>query len=89
MGENDKFTIQLGITDADSIEWQQLDETSCTATSEDCANKNNICTWNTLATQNDYTVTDSGQFRVQINYQNGCFSRFILMCLRIHWISTT
>ncbi|MEM9000690.1 MAG: T9SS type B sorting domain-containing protein [Bacteroidota bacterium] len=75
-GDNDEATIQLGITDADSIVWQQLDETSCADVGDDCANKNATCTWNDLATQDNYTLTDSGRYRVVINYQNGCFSRF-------------
>ncbi len=75
-GENDEALIQLGITDADSIVWQQLDETSCTDIGDDCANTNTSCVWNDLATQNNYTLTDSGKYRVVINYVNGCFSRF-------------
>lgn len=75
-GENDSALIQLGITDADSIVWQKLDETSCSDNGDDCANKNASCTWSDLATQDNYNVTESGEYRVVINYQNGCFSRF-------------
>ncbi len=75
-GENDEATIQLGITDAQSIVWQQLDETSCADAGDDCPNINSTCTWNDIVTQDNYTVTDSGKYRVVINYQNGCFSRF-------------
>ncbi|MEM8928105.1 MAG: T9SS type B sorting domain-containing protein [Bacteroidota bacterium] len=75
-GENDEALIQLGITDADSIVWQQLDEASCTDTGDDCANKNGTCSWTDLAVQDNYTITDSGEYRVVINYLNGCFSRF-------------
>ncbi|MDC6366967.1 MULTISPECIES: T9SS type B sorting domain-containing protein [Flavobacteriaceae] len=75
-GDNDEATIQLGITDALSIVWQRLDEASCSDAGDDCANKNNACTWNDIVTQDNYTVTESGKYRVVINYQNGCFSRF-------------
>ncbi|WP_422860107.1 T9SS type B sorting domain-containing protein [Flagellimonas sp. S174] len=75
-GENDEPTIQLGITDAQSIVWQRLDETSCADAGDDCANTNSTCTWNDLVTQDNYTLTDSGKYRVVIRYQNGCFSRF-------------
>ncbi|MEM8763324.1 MAG: T9SS type B sorting domain-containing protein [Bacteroidota bacterium] len=75
-GDNDEATIQLGITDAQSIVWQQLDESSCADAGDDCANTNATCTWNDIVTQDNYTVTDSGKYRVVINYQNGCFSRF-------------
>ncbi|MGB5646479.1 MAG: T9SS type B sorting domain-containing protein [Muriicola sp.] len=75
-GENDEASIQLGITDAQSIVWQKLDETSCADAGDDCANKNSGCIWNNLATQDNYTFTESGKYRVVINYQNGCFNRY-------------
>ncbi len=75
-GATDEATIQLGITDAQSITWEKLDETSCSDTGDDCANKNGTCTWNAVATSDNFTLTESGEFRVVINYQNGCFSRF-------------
>ncbi len=75
-GAADQATLQLGITDAQSIVWQKLNENSCSSTGDDCANKNGTCSWSTEATQNNFTITDSGEYRVVINYQNGCFSRF-------------
>uniref|UniRef100_UPI00163B3534 beta strand repeat-containing protein n=1 Tax=Croceivirga lutea TaxID=1775167 RepID=UPI00163B3534 len=75
-GLNDTELIQINIPDADSIEWEQLDEASCGAATQDCANTNATCTWNNIATGNDFIAQDSGQYRLVINYQNGCFSRF-------------
>ena len=75
-GVDDEATIQLGITDAQSIVWQKLDEGSCSSTGDDCANKNGTCSWTTSATQDNFTLSESGEYRVVINYQNGCFSRF-------------
>lgn len=75
-GDNDEATLQLGITDAQSIVWQKLDESSCADAGDDCANTNASCTWNDIVTQDNFTVTESGRYRVVINYQNGCFSRF-------------
>ncbi|WP_081894237.1 T9SS type B sorting domain-containing protein [Muricauda sp. MAR_2010_75] len=75
-GLNDTELIQVNIPDAQSIVWEQLDEASCAAATQDCANTNSGCTWNTVDTGNDFTASDSGQYRLVINYQNGCFSRF-------------
>ena len=75
-GSADEALIQLGITDAQSIVWEKLDETSCSDTGDDCANKNGTCTWNNLQTGDNFTATESGEYRVVINYLNGCFSRF-------------
>ena len=81
-GSNDEATIQLGIGDAQSIVWQKLDEASCSDTSDDCANKNGTCTWNDVETSNNYTITEDGEYRIVINYQNGCFSRFYFNVFR-------
>ncbi|MEW2920627.1 T9SS type B sorting domain-containing protein [Muricauda sp. ANG21] len=75
-GLNDTELIQVNIPDAQSIVWEQLDEASCAAATQDCANTNSGCTWNTVDTGNDFLASDSGQYRLVINYQNGCFSRF-------------
>ncbi|MFD2100168.1 T9SS type B sorting domain-containing protein [Flagellimonas iocasae] len=75
-GLNDTELIQVNIPDAQSIVWEQLDEASCAASTQDCANTNSGCTWNTVDTGNDFLASDSGQYRLVINYQNGCFSRF-------------
>ena len=75
-GLNDTELIQINIPDATSIVWEQLDEASCGAAVDGCANTNTGCTWNTVDTGNDFMASDTGQYRLVINYQNGCFSRF-------------
>ena len=75
-GLNDTELIQINIPDAQSIEWEQLDEASCPPTVADCANKDATCTWNNVGNGNDFTASDEGKYRVVINYQNGCFTRF-------------
>ncbi|MBA4745292.1 MAG: T9SS type B sorting domain-containing protein [Muricauda sp.] len=75
-GLNDTELIQINIPDAQSIVWEKLDESSCTEATDGCANTNASCTWNTVDTGNDFLASDSGQYRLVINYQNGCFSRF-------------
>ena len=76
-GLNDSRFIDTDITDATSIVWEVLDESSCPPVGIDgCANKNSACTWNQVSTGNDFNVTTAGQYRLVINYQNGCFNRF-------------
>ncbi|SHJ26383.1 T9SS type B sorting domain-containing protein [Pseudozobellia thermophila] len=75
-GTNDSAFIELGITDAQSIRWEKLDESSCPAVSDDCANTNSGCTWTEEAVQDNFTITESGKYRVVISYMHGCFSRF-------------
>ncbi|WP_405409981.1 T9SS type B sorting domain-containing protein [Maribacter sp. Asnod1-A12] len=80
-GETDSAFIQLGITDALSIKWEKLDETSCNVAtcgdvSDDCANTASGWTWNEETDSDNFTVTESGKYRVVIGYEGGCFSRF-------------
>ncbi|HEX9826848.1 MAG TPA: chromophore lyase, partial [Flavobacteriaceae bacterium] len=76
-GANDSRAIYTGISDAVSIIWEQLDESSCPAmTVDDCANENETCTWNQVATGPDYVANTAGQFRLVINYPGGCYSIF-------------
>jgi len=76
-GINDERFIETTFTDAVSFAWQKLDEASCTAqSSENCANTNNTCSWVTVATTEDFTATDPGEYRFIVSYQNGCSNRF-------------
>jgi uncharacterized repeat protein (TIGR01451 family) len=74
-GSSDSQLIQINIVDAQSLVWELLDEGSCTAAPDDCANKNLTCTWNQVATGNNFTANAEGKYRLVINYQT-CFSRF-------------
>ncbi|MDT7828895.1 T9SS type B sorting domain-containing protein [Pricia sp. S334] len=80
-GANQSQEMQINITDAQSLIWERLDEATigaggCTAAPNDCSNKNPSCGWNEVASGNNYTVNTAGQYRLVINYTNGCFSRF-------------
>jgi gliding motility-associated-like protein len=76
-GTNDSQLIQTGISDATSIVWEVLDEASCPPVGIDtCANNNPSCQWNQVGTGANFNVTTAGQYRLTINYQDGCFTRF-------------
>ncbi len=75
-GASDSQIIKTNITDAQTIVWEKLDETSCTESANDCANKNASCTWNQVATGSTYNVNNEGKYRLVVTYQNGCFNRF-------------
>ena len=74
-GSNASELLEVNIPDATSIEWQKLDETNCTSSDPACPNKGNSC-YATLNTGNSYSVNAEGSYRLVINYQNGCSSRF-------------
>ncbi|MFP2997899.1 T9SS type B sorting domain-containing protein [Spongiivirga sp. MCCC 1A20706] len=69
--------LETNFVNIQSIQWQQLDETSCTVnTSQGCATLDAACTWNTLASSANFTVSDAGQYRILVTYPNGCFRFF-------------
>ena len=75
-GLNDTELLEINIPDATSVVWEKLDEGSCTDSGDDCANKNSACTWSQVGTGNDFMASEAGEYRVVVNYQNGCFTRF-------------
>lgn len=76
-GVNDSRDLSVDLAGAISIIWEQLDESSCPPVpNSDCANEDNSCTWNQVATGTDYLANTAGQFRLTINYQGGCFNQF-------------
>ncbi|MGF1555385.1 T9SS type B sorting domain-containing protein [Paucihalobacter sp.] len=76
-GENDSTEIQTNISGVSSIIWEQLNESSCDAVSnQDCANESTNCSWNQLGTGPNFNANSAGQFRLTINYSGGCFNRF-------------
>lgn len=92
-GTNDSQLIQTGISDATSIIWEVLNEASCPAVGiANCANNNPSCQWNQVGTGANFNVTTAGQYRLTINYQDGCFTRFYFNVytnlLDIQYVST-
>lgn len=76
-GTAESQLIQTGISDATSIVWEILNESSCPAVSiTTCANNSPACQWNQIGTGANFNVTAAGQYRLTINYQDGCFTRF-------------
>ena len=76
-GANDSRFIETNISDSTSIIWEQLDETSCAAvTNQDCANEDAACTWNEVGNGSNFLADTAGQYRLTINYPGGCFVQF-------------
>ena len=75
-GINDSHLLQVYLVDAQSVVWEKLDEASCTASGDDCANKALTCNWNQVGTGSSYRLNEEGQYRLSVTYQNGCTSRF-------------
>jgi uncharacterized repeat protein (TIGR01451 family) len=78
-GANASKLIQTNISDGSTIVWEKLNENgTCPAATSTtlCANESASCSWTQVATGPDYLANTSGQFRVTLTYQGGCFNRF-------------
>ncbi|MFB9055577.1 T9SS type B sorting domain-containing protein [Mariniflexile ostreae] len=76
-GANDSRLIDTKITDASSIIWEKLVEGSCTTTvGDDCANESESCSWGEVSRGPTFDANQSGQFRLTLNYQGGCFNQY-------------
>ncbi|NER17431.1 T9SS type B sorting domain-containing protein [Spongiivirga citrea] len=77
-GANASRFIPTNLNNVDSIEWQQLDETTCTAPDPDFDCPQLACPteWNTISTANQFTAQDAGQYRLIVTYDGGCFRIF-------------
>ncbi len=75
-GNTDSQLLETSIADARSIDWERLDESSCSTAPDDCANKNRTCSWANVGIGESYTATTAGKYRLVVTYAGGCFSRF-------------
>ncbi|NHF59047.1 T9SS type B sorting domain-containing protein [Flavobacteriaceae bacterium TP-CH-4] len=75
-GLNDSRQLQVNIPDAQSISWELLDQASCDSEGDNCASKSVECVYNQVGTGNNFIVNTAGKYRLQVNYLNGCASRF-------------
>ncbi|WP_191963434.1 T9SS type B sorting domain-containing protein [Pseudotamlana haliotis] len=76
-GISDIRNIQTSLTNYTSIIWEKLDETSCNAvTQSGCPNTDSGCQWNFLNDGPDFDLSESGEYRLTIEYDGGCFNQF-------------
>ncbi|WP_298503899.1 T9SS type A sorting domain-containing protein [uncultured Maribacter sp.] len=72
----DMRIVQVSDPEVLSVQWQKLDENSCSPVGADCANLNPTCTWNTISTEASLSINSIGQYRVVLGYENDVFESF-------------
>ncbi len=76
-GEEDSRQVQTGIVNAQQIIWEKLVDGSCpTVALPTCANTNPDCLWQEVALGNNYTITEAGEYKITLIFQDGCFQTF-------------
>ncbi|MFD0994097.1 SprB repeat-containing protein, partial [Tenacibaculum geojense] len=77
-GDSDSVELATGIIAPTTVRWQQLSASCSPDPNPNCPTLNNAC-WEDVPSQvNDPTriFTDSGQYRLEVTEQGGCFGRF-------------
>ncbi|MCX2718510.1 T9SS type B sorting domain-containing protein [Lentiprolixibacter aurantiacus] len=71
-GANDVANLTVSYPGS-TIEWQLLDENSCTNFGDNCTNQSQSCTYTTVATGENFPVGQDGKYRLRVNLGNGVF----------------
>src|SRR5690606_19059711 len=77
-GTNDDIPLTVNFPDARSLVWEKIVE-GCSEREDldsDCATKGNSCNWQEVGTGNQYLLSEQGEYRLVVTYENGCFNRF-------------
>ncbi len=73
-GAADSRTIETNVGNTTTVEWQKIDNASCSNSLEDrCANRDNSC-WTAFSTAKTLAIADEGKYRIKISTGNGCFA---------------
>ena len=72
-GVADAANLTVSYPSAQSIDWQKLEENSCTDFGDDCTNRSASCVYNTVASGNDFPVNDAGKYRLRVDQGSGIF----------------
>jgi len=75
-GAMDERFLDLTIPNLKQIVWSKLENTSCSASQINCPNTSPSCTWNQLATNTQYNLTEGGEYRIFVQYNDNSTERF-------------
>ncbi len=75
-GANAERLLTTNIPNLQQIVWSKLQESSCAAVQANCANKSPSCTWDQIGTNTQYTITEGGEYRIFVQYNDNSTERF-------------
>jgi len=75
-GTSDQRLLNTNISNLKQIVWAKLQPASCTASQPNCPNTSPTCTWDQLSTDTQYIVTQGGEYRVFVQYNDNSTERF-------------
>ncbi|MEO9891507.1 hypothetical protein, partial [Aurantibacter sp.] len=75
-GATDDRILNANISNYKQIIWSKFQEGSCTDAQPNCPNTSPTCSWTQLNTTSQYTVTDSGEYRIYVQYNDNSIVRY-------------
>ncbi|WP_298487946.1 T9SS type B sorting domain-containing protein [uncultured Maribacter sp.] len=75
-GADAEKTLTLNIPNLSQVIWSKLQSTSCAISKTDCPNTSTSCTWNQVSTNTQYSVSESGEYRIFVRYTDNTSERF-------------
>ncbi len=75
-GVNDERLLNTNIPNLKQIIWSKLQEGSCAASTPNCANTSPGCIWNQVGTNTQFNLTEGGEYRVLVQYNDNTTERF-------------
>ncbi len=75
-GANADRLLTTNISNLKQIIWSKLQDSSCAPAQVNCANTSPTCTWDQIGTNTQYTVTDGGEYRIFVQYNDNSTERF-------------
>ncbi|MBM1104879.1 T9SS type B sorting domain-containing protein [Aurantibacter crassamenti] len=75
-GASDERLLTASISNFKQIIWSKLQEGSCTASQPNCPSTSPTCSWTQLSTNTQYTTTESGEYRIYVQYNDNSVERY-------------
>ncbi len=75
-GSSAERLLTTNVPNLNQIVWAKLVEGSCTPSSPNCPNTLPGCTWTELSTDTQFNITEGGQYRIFVRYNDNTTERF-------------
>lgn len=75
-GASAERLLNTNIPNLKQIIWSKLLAGSCDAAQVNCANTSPTCTWNQVSTNTQYSVSEGGEYRIYVQYNDNSSERF-------------
>ncbi|MFK7811654.1 MAG: T9SS type B sorting domain-containing protein [Maribacter sp.] len=75
-GASAERLLNTSIPNLQQIIWSKLQDGSCSAAQVNCGKTSPTCTWNQVSTNTQFNVTEGGEYRIYVQYNDNTSERF-------------